>query len=101
MARVPPRKLRLAVFERDGYRCRACLRVYGADFLHADHQFPWALGGETTYENLATLCRRCNGRKGARLGWDYHTRRKSGWFWGSRKLPSRPLRRPLRPGTGA
>jgi 5-methylcytosine-specific restriction endonuclease McrA len=28
--------------------------------LHADHIKPWSRGGETTLENLRTLCMKCN-----------------------------------------
>lgn len=57
-----PAKLRWAVFKRDGYCCRSC----GSDEdLTADHMHPEARGGETILENLQTLCRTCNSRKGA------------------------------------
>lgn len=55
--------LRTRVFERDGYRCKTC---GGWQELCADHIIPELLGGETTYENLQTLCRSCNAKKGAR-----------------------------------
>jgi len=55
--------LRTRVFERDGYRCQTC---DGWQDLCADHIIPESLGGETTYENLQTLCRSCNAKKGAR-----------------------------------
>jgi len=68
--RRPPRTagpaLRLAVFKRDHYRCTVCGRSPATDStveLHLDHRIPWSLGGETTMENLATLCRQCNRRK--------------------------------------
>jgi len=31
--------------------------------LHVDHIFPWSKGGETVFENLQTLCSKCNGGK--------------------------------------
>lgn len=59
-----PDHLRAAVYERDDYRCLHC----GADeALSLDHIHPWSLGGEDKIENLQTLCRPCNSRKGARL----------------------------------
>lgn len=59
-----PIELRLAVYERDGFQCLEC----GAkDDLTLDHIHPFSLGGEDTYENLRTLCRSCNSKKGARV----------------------------------
>jgi hypothetical protein len=59
-----PRDLRLAVWRRDGGRCRDC----GTDFdLQYDHVIPVALGGATSVENLQLLCGDCNRAKGASL----------------------------------
>jgi hypothetical protein len=58
-----PVELRWAVFRRDGYRCVGC--GYDAD-LTADHIHPEVKGGRTGIDNLQTLCRRCNSKKGAR-----------------------------------
>lgn len=55
-----PKRLRYAVLERDGYRCRYC----GADAadakLHVDHRMPVAKGGTNDYANLVTACVDCN-----------------------------------------
>lgn len=59
-----PASLRKKVFERDAYRCKKC---GGHVDLHADHIFPESRGGETTIENLQTLCGPCNVAKGARV----------------------------------
>jgi len=56
--------LRTAVFERDLYRCVYCGTHKE---LCADHIYPESRGGETTFENLQTLCRPCNTSKGARV----------------------------------
>lgn len=56
-----PRLLRLRVFERDGY---ACLHCGTQENLSCDHIVPESKGGPTTFENLQTLCRSCNSRKG-------------------------------------
>ncbi|MNF74089.1 HNH endonuclease [compost metagenome] len=56
--------LRTAVFERDAYRCKRCGSYKD---LCADHIYPEVLGGETTFENLQTLCRPCNASKGSRV----------------------------------
>lgn len=59
-----PARLRIAVYERDGY---ACLHCGTSDDLTLDHIHPWSRGGPDTYDNLQTLCRSCNSRKGARV----------------------------------
>ncbi len=56
-------RLRFKVFQRDNFRCCICGRspatTQGLE-LQADHIKPWSKGGETTLENLQTLCRECN-----------------------------------------
>ena len=59
-----PEALRWEVFERDGFKCKSCP---SRSFLRADHVIPESKGGPTTIENLQTLCRSCNSRKGVRL----------------------------------
>lgn len=59
-----PGYIRKAVFERDAYRCKKCGDYHD---LHADHIFPESRGGEATLDNLQTLCRPCNVRKGAKI----------------------------------
>lgn len=54
-------KLRTAVFERDMYRCVRCETHLD---LCADHIVPESKGGETSIDNLQTLCRSCNSSKG-------------------------------------
>lgn len=56
-----PRTLAKKVFERDAYRCLIC---GGHIDLCCDHVIPEANGGEAVFENLQTLCRQCNSRKG-------------------------------------
>jgi hypothetical protein len=57
--------LRAIVYERDGF---ACLRCGARDDLTVDHIHPWSKGGTEELENLQTLCRSCNSRKGAKVG---------------------------------
>ncbi len=59
-----PAALRRVVLDRDEHRCVSC---GSADDLTLDHIRPWSLGGEDTEDNLRTLCRPCNSRKGARV----------------------------------
>jgi hypothetical protein len=57
--------LRAIVYERDGHACRSC----GCrDDLTVDHIYPWSLGGTDDLDNLQTLCRSCNSKKGAKVG---------------------------------
>lgn len=56
--------LRAAIYERDGH---ACLHCGATENLSLDHIHPYSLGGEDTFDNLQTLCRPCNSRKGARV----------------------------------
>ena len=58
-------KMRFAIYARDGYRCCKCGRK--TDDLEVDHIYPIAKGGKSTYDNLQTLCRRCNKKKGANI----------------------------------
>ncbi len=60
-------RLRFAIYARDGYRCRNCGRR--TDDLEIDHIIPIAKGGKSTYDNLQTLCPRCNKKKGADIDW--------------------------------
>lgn len=56
-----PRSLAKRVFERDAYRCVTCGDHHD---LTCDHVIAESKGGETTFENLQTMCRQCNCRKG-------------------------------------
>lgn len=55
--------LRMKVYERDGFKCVTCSVQTN---LSLDHIKPEVLGGEATLENLQTMCKSCNSRKGAR-----------------------------------
>lgn len=59
-----PDSVRRAVYARDGH---ACLHCGTTERLSLDHIYPYSLGGEDTIENLQTLCRPCNSRKGVRV----------------------------------
>lgn len=61
--RDPSLRLRYRVLTRDNYSCKLCGNSPAKDTsikLHIDHIIPWSKGGETTIENLQTLCDRCN-----------------------------------------
>lgn len=57
-------KMRFSVYERDGYRCKICGKNGAFCDLEIDHIKPISKGGKSTYDNLQTLCRRCNKLKG-------------------------------------
>ncbi len=60
---ISPRTRR-EVFERDAYRCRHC---GGWHDLTIDHIHPLSKGGTNAFDNLQTLCKTCNNRKGDRV----------------------------------
>lgn len=56
-------RLRFKVMKRDNFKCCACGASPAKDpsvELHIDHILPWSKGGETTIDNLQTLCSKCN-----------------------------------------
>ena len=56
-------RVRLQVFERDGYRCCNC---GAAGRLECDHRTPLSRGGAVfDMSNLQSLCRRCHIQKTA------------------------------------
>lgn len=60
--RVPP--TRGAIMLRDAYTCQYCSDKPGALSLTVDHVIPRSRGGEHSWFNLVTACKRCNERKG-------------------------------------
>lgn len=61
--------IRFDIFKRDGYQCKICGSSPNDDgeiTLHVDHIIPVAKGGTSDYENLQTLCSRCNMGKKAK-----------------------------------
>lgn len=68
--------LRYDVLRRDRFRCVICgaspASRIGCE-LHVDHKIPISRGGNTTIENLRTLCGECNVGKGAKLEQDTHS----------------------------
>lgn len=62
-SKIPP-VVRGEVYARDGF---ACLHCGAKTNLTLDHIHPWSLGGSDEIDNLQTLCRPCNSRKGARV----------------------------------
>ena len=61
--RKPSIRLRFRVLQRDNFTCCACGRSPAKEIgvtLEVDHILAWSRGGESTFENLQTLCGRCN-----------------------------------------
>lgn len=68
-------KLRLQIYERDGWTCQVChLLCLGPRAHICHHIVPLRHGGKSTPDNLATLCRRCH----AQQEWQYGT---GTYFW--------------------
>jgi hypothetical protein len=70
MSAEPPAELRRQVAERAGHRCEYCLlpESMAAHRHEPDHVVPRQHGGETTADNLALACMRCNRHKGPNVG---------------------------------
>lgn len=58
------RSQRARILERDGYTCQGC---GSKEHLCIDHILPVSRGGDSTDDNLQTLCLSCNTKKGNKL----------------------------------
>jgi 5-methylcytosine-specific restriction endonuclease McrA len=58
---------RTNVLWRDKLQCQYCVKTFNSEELTLDHVIPKSRGGENTWENLVTACKRCNQKKGARF----------------------------------
>lgn len=66
IVRQPNLRLRFLVMRRDNFKCRYCGKSPATHTnveLEVDHVIPWSNGGQTTFENLQTLCSECNSGK--------------------------------------
>jgi 5-methylcytosine-specific restriction endonuclease McrA len=54
------------LFRRDGYLCMYCAQRFSAAELSRDHIRPFSQGGQDTWNNVVTACRRCNNAKASR-----------------------------------
>ena len=72
--------IRLAIYMRDDFKCVYCRRALthtSCPFdLTLDHLVPRSSGGDHSVKNLATACRSCNSRKGARSWRTWATRKQ-------------------------
>lgn len=55
------KKMRLSILSRDHFKCKYCGSTLN---LEIDHIIPISKGGKSEYNNLQTLCHRCNVNKG-------------------------------------
>lgn len=55
------------VLVRDQYTCQYCQIEMSAAHLTMDHVIPISRGGETTWENVVTACKKCNNAKGNKM----------------------------------
>jgi len=53
-----PLRVKRAVWERDGYRCRICHSDLSEGGKHTHHRLKRSLGGKNTEANLMLLCAR-------------------------------------------
>lgn len=60
-----PAFTRRNVFLRDEYKCQYCNERFHTADLSLDHVKPRCMGGQLTWENAVTSCRKCNGKKGS------------------------------------
>lgn len=51
------------VYLRDDYTCQYCGKKFDPQELTLDHVFPKSRGGETSWQNIVTCCKRCNCKK--------------------------------------
>ena len=55
------------IYERDGHVCQYCKCKYHVTKLTLDHVIPKSLGGDKSWTNLVTSCKKCNQKKGNKL----------------------------------
>ena len=58
-----PRMTNRLLFARDRMTCLYCGNVFSRDGLSCDHVIPDSRGGDTSWENCVTACKRCNHHK--------------------------------------
>lgn len=61
--RVPRNPSKPALLHRDRYLCAYCGSIFGKEKLEAEHILPRSRGGDRSWMNLVTACKRCNSHK--------------------------------------
>lgn len=63
---APPRFRKRVLFNRDDWRCQYCGVDLDLRSITIDHVVPRSRGGNTSWNNCVTACRKCNSKKGNR-----------------------------------
>lgn len=58
--RAFPDKIKRAVYELQGGKCKGCGKEFPIERMQGDHIIAWANGGTTVIENCQMLCGQCN-----------------------------------------
>ena len=67
LARRTPNLTNTSLFRRDQHLCLYCGKSHGERDLTRDHVVPISRGGDDTWRNVVSACRRCNQFKGNKL----------------------------------
>lgn len=54
------------IYERDAYTCQYCGKTCATPTITIDHVMPKVRGGNNSWINMVTSCKKCNCKKGAR-----------------------------------
>jgi 5-methylcytosine-specific restriction endonuclease McrA len=57
---------RINVFIRDKHICQYCGKYFSRSQLTLDHVIPIVQGGNKSWENIVTACKKCNQKKGGK-----------------------------------
>lgn len=57
------------LFLRDMYQCQYCSDTFEISELTVDHVLPVSKSGKTSWENCVSACKKCNTRKGDKVGY--------------------------------
>ena len=70
--RAEPPLTNKALFRRDQNVCMYCGKRFQEVNLSRDHVHPISRGGQNTWTNVVTACKRCNAHKGSKLPDECH-----------------------------
>lgn len=62
-----PRFRKKVLFNRDNWQCQYCDVKLDRCNITIDHVIPRSRGGETSWRNCVTSCKKCNYKKGSRM----------------------------------
>ncbi len=60
----PPRFQKKVLFNRDEWECQYCGVGLTYSAITIDHVYPQSRGGQTSWKNCVSACKKCNNRKG-------------------------------------